>query len=311
MDALPTIKQLRYFAALAETGHYRKAAERVGISQPSLSLQIGKLEETLKLQLVERGRAGAVLTPSGREILRLTRGILADVTALTETSQRMASGLAGTIRLGASPTLGPYLLPNVVRNLPKQYPDLRLIIKDGAPVDLLEDLLAGQHDLILTQLPVSSSDVYVARLFREPLHLATALDHPFAGQGSITDADLQDENLLLLSSRFAMHNQIAELGLELGAKLRQDYEGTSLDTLRQMTAMNMGVTFLPALYAQSEIPRSGADVATVPFRKGRLTRTIGLAWRKSSGNHKGFEIFADLIRTVAKERFNALVTITQ
>jgi len=118
----------------------------------------------------------------------------------------------------------------VVRNLPKQYPDLRLIIKDGAPVDLLEDLLAGQHDLILTQLPVSSSDVYVARLFREPLHLATALDHPFAGQGSITDADLQDENLLLLSSRFAMHNQIAELGLELGAKLRQDYEGTSLDT---------------------------------------------------------------------------------
>ena len=309
MKSLPTLKQLHYFAALADTGHYRKAAERVGISQPSLSLQIGKLEETLNLQLVERGRAGAVLTPSGREILKRTREILADVTALTETSQRLETGLAGTIRLGASPTLGPYLLPNVVRNLPKKYPDLRLIIKDGAPADLLDDLLAGQHDLILTQLPLRSSDVSVARLFREPLHLATALDHPFAAKKTIKDGDLQDQNLLLLSNRFAMHNQIAALGIEFGATLRQDYEGTSLDALRQMTAMNMGVTFLPALYAQSEIPRSGADVATIPFRKGQFTRTIALAWRKSSGDQKGFEILADLIRTVAKEHFNALVTV--
>ena len=311
MKTLPTLKQLSYFAALADTGHYRKAAERVGISQPSLSLQIGKLEETLNLQLVERGRAGAVLTPSGREILRRTRGILAEVTALSETSQRLETGLAGTIRLGASQTLGPYLLPHVVRNLPKQYPDLRLIIKDGAPADLIDDLLAGQHDLILTQLPISSSDISVAPLFREPLHLVTALNHPFAEKKTVVDADLQDESLLLLSSRFAMHNQIAALGRELGAKLRQDYEGTSLDALRQMTAMNMGLTFLPALYAQSEIPPSGADVATVPFRKGRLTRTIGLAWRKSSGNQKGFEIFADLIRSVTKDRFKGIVTIVQ
>lgn len=309
IDSYPTLKQLLYFVTLAETGHYRKAAERVGISQPSLSLQIGKLEETLKMQLVERGRAGAVLTPSGREVLTRAQGILAQVDALTETSGRMKSGLAGTIRLGSSPTLGPYLLPNVVRHLPKKYPDLRLIIRDGAPVDLLDDLLAGQHDLILTQLPVSSSDVNVVRLFREPLHLATALDHPLATKRIVDDQDLKDENLLLLSSRFTMHNQIADLGLELGANLRRDYEGTSLDALRQMTAMNMGITFLPSLYAKSEISKAGADVAVVPFRKGRFTRAIGLVWRKSSGNQDGFEIFADLIRTVAKTRFGSLVTL--
>ena len=117
MESLPTVRQLLYFKTLAEVGHYRKAAERVGISQPSLSLQIGKLEDTLKLQLVERGRAGAVLTPEGREVLEAAERILDDVVALKESSDRLKAWLTGTIRLGASPTLGPYLLPNIVRRL--------------------------------------------------------------------------------------------------------------------------------------------------------------------------------------------------
>jgi LysR family hydrogen peroxide-inducible transcriptional activator len=308
MDSQPTLKQLLYFKTLAETRHYRKAAERVGISQPSLSLQIGKLEEILRLQLIERGRAGAVLTPEGREVLEQAQVILAKVATLQETSERMKSGLAGTIRLGSSPTLGPYLLPNVVHRLHRLYPDLRLVIRDGAPFDLLEDLLGGRHDLILTQLPVQSTDVSFVRLFREPLHLAVALDHPLARKTEATDEDLRGESVLLLSRRFTLYNQIAELAREVEANLRQDYEGTSLDALRQMTAMNMGVTFLPALYAHSEIPDPGGDVALVPFRRGRYTRSIGLVWRKSSGNHTAFDIFADVIRSVARERFKGFVS---
>ncbi len=309
MSEDPTLKQLLYFKTLAETGHYRKAAERVGISQPSLSLQISKLEETLRLQLVERGRAGAVLTPEGREVLKRAETILSEVAALKETSGRMKSGLAGTIRLGASPTLGPYLLPNVVRRLREHYPDLRLVIRDGAPADLLEELLGGRHDLILTQLPVQSTDVVVERLLREPLHLAVALDHPLARRKTANAQDLADETVLVLSNRFALHSQVAELARDIGARLRDDYEGTSLDALRQMTAMNMGVTFLPALYARSEIPDPGGDVGLVPYQRGRFTRSIGLVSRKSSANHASFEVFADLIRAVARKQFSDVVQV--
>ena len=309
MDQLPTLKQLRYFAALTETGHYRKAAERMGISQPSLSLQISNLEDILKLKLVERGRAGVVLTPSGREVLARTHRILAEAHALADISERMKTGLAGTIRLGSSPTLGPYLLPNVIKLLHEEYPELRLFIRDAAPQDLLDDLLTGQHDLILTQLPVNSSDVTVMRLFREPLRLAVARDHPLAERAEALDKDLCGESILSLSSRFTLHSQVADLARELGASIRQDYEGTSLDALRQMVAMNMGVTFLPALYTESEIPEQIGDVALVPFRKGRLTRSIGLVWRKASGSDKGYRAFAGVISAVAKSRFAGLVHV--
>ncbi len=308
-ERLPTLKQLQYFAALAETGHYRKAAERVGISQPSLSLQIGNLEEVLRLQLVERGRAGAILTPGGREVLARAKSILGEVTALVETSEILTEGLAGTYRLGASATLGPYLLPMVVRVLHEAHPSLRLFIRDGAPRDLLDDLLAGRLDLILTQLPVQSGDVEVTRLFREPLRLAVARDHRLAGSGGVTDKDLAGESILALSSRFTLHDQIAELAREVGASLRGDYEGTSLDAIRQMVAMDMGVSFLPALYAKSEIAEPDGDVALVPFRKGRFSRSIGIVWRRTAGRQAGFAAFAEIIRAVTRDRLGGLVVM--
>lgn len=304
-----TLKQIRYFAELAEAGHYRKAAERVGISQPSLSLQVSNLEATLGLRLVERGRAGAVLTLEGREVLTLAQEILTNVDLLSDTSGRMKTGLAGTMRLGSSPTLGPYLLPYVAMHLRKNFPDLRLIIRDGAPYDLVGDILAGRHDLLLTQLPLPSSDLQFVRLFREPLVLAVSLDHPLADKEMVSDKDLSGENILTLSTRFTLHSQIAQLAGEVGANLRQDYEGTSLDAIRQMTAMNMGVTFLPALYANLEVPKVGGDVSLLPYRSGRFSRSIGLAWRKSSSNQKAFEIFSDVIRAVARDRFTGVISL--
>lgn len=304
-----TLKQLLYFKALAETGHYRRAAERIGISQPSLSLQIGNLEDALRLKLIERGRAGAVLTPEGREVLAMAQKIVSDVSTLEETSERMKSGLAGTLRLGSSPTLGPYLLPKVVQNLHRTYPGLRLVIRDGAPTDLRDDLMRGDHDLILTQLPVQSADARVVRLLREPLFLAVALDHPLAGKTRATDKDLHGESILVLSSRFTLHGQVAQLSEEIGAHLHREYEGTSLDALRQMTAMNMGVTFLPALYARSEVPHSAGDVALVPYREGRLFRSIGLVARKSSGSLRSFDIIAEMIRDVATQQFKGVVQV--
>lgn len=304
---LPTLKQLRYFVALAEAGHYRKAAERLGISQPSLSVQIGNLEATLRHLLVERGRAGAILTPAGREVLARAKAILDDVAALTETSESLRSGLAGTFRLGSSTTLGPYLLPRVVRRLHADHPALRLLIRDGIPRDLLTDLLEGRLDLVLTQLPVPSTDLMVTRLFREPLWLAVAHDHPLADRSNTDDVDLAKETLLTLSDGFALHAQIAELAHDAGAALRLDYEGTSLDALRQMVAMNMGVALLPALYAQSEIRSRNGDVSLLPFRNGRLTRSIGVVWRKTTGRTPALAVFAEVIRSVVSDDFVGVV----
>lgn len=305
--AAPTLKQLRYFVALAETQHYRKAAEQVGVTQPSLSLQISNLEAVLGLDLVERGRAGATLTPAGRDVLAHAKSVLTEVNTLMTATEQLTEGLSGTFQLGATATLGPYLLPRVIERLQHEHPDLRLFIRDGAPQDLLQDLLGGRHDMILTQLPVHSTDVIATRVFREQLHLVVARDHRLAKARKVTNADLAGEKVLSLSTRFTLHGQITELAREVGASLLQDYEGTSLDAIRQMVAMDMGVSFLPSLYVASEIRDPAGDVAIVPFRPGRFMRTIGLVWRKSAGQSAGYAKFAKLIGDVTRAHFGGVV----
>ncbi len=309
MPADLTLRQLTYFVALADTRHYRRAAERVGISQPSLSQQIVALEETLGLDLVERGQRGAVLTPHGRTVLDQARRVLDEAATLRAMAQDAREGFSGTIRLGSTPTLGPYLLPYVMRQLHQAYPSLKVIVRDATPVVLQEELLSGQHDLILTQLPVVSQDVDVMRLFREPLKLAMAQDHPLAKQRAVTDADLAGQDVLTLSDAYRLHAQVAALCEEIGANLRRDYEGTSLDALRQMTALDMGVSFLPALYVQSEVSSETGDVAMRPFRKDRVTRSIGLAWRRRSAHRDVIRHMATAIGAVVRERFAGVVVV--
>ncbi|MFK7939089.1 MAG: hydrogen peroxide-inducible genes activator [Roseovarius sp.] len=308
MDEL-TLRQLRYFVALAETRHYRRAAERVGVSQPSLSQQIVGLEAALGLELVERGRRGAVLTPGGREVRAQAQAILDNVDALKALSGAARDGQGGTIRLGSTPTLGPYLLPYVMRRLNQSYPALKLIIRDAAPRVLQEELIEGRHDLILTQLPVQSADVEVERLFREPLKLAVAPDHPLAGRPRIEDADLEGQDILSLSNAYVLHSQTVQLCEELGAQLRQEYEGTSLDTLRQMTALNMGLSFLPALYVRQEVSQDKGDVVIHAFRGDRMTRSVGLVWRKRSAHGPVIARIGGIIREVVQENFAKLVQV--
>src|SRR6056297_729677 len=305
----PTLRQLRYFVALAEARNYRKAATQVGVSQPSLSQQIVGLETALGLRLVERGQRGAVLTPGGRQTLSQARKVLDEVAALRAQAHDARDGVAGTIRLGSTPTIGPYFLPYVMRRLHRAFPALKVIVRDAAPRVLQEELQDGRHDLILTQLPVTSEGVEVERLFREPLKLAVAQDHPLASHKAARDTDLAGQDILALSSAYLLHNQIEGLCRELGATLRQDYEGTSLDALRQMTALNMGLSFLPALYVRSEVANEDGDVAILDFRKDRLTRSIGLVWRRRSAHVALTRRFGDMIRGVVQDRFADLVTL--
>ncbi|MFW5654175.1 MAG: hydrogen peroxide-inducible genes activator [Roseicyclus sp.] len=302
-----TLRQLRYLVALEDTQHFREAAESCGISQPSLSVQIKTLEEALDQVLVERGRGPVRLTLAGREIARRGRDMLDAAQGIMDLTVTLQTGLAGTIRLGTSATLGPYLMPHVVGDVHRSYPDLRLYIREAAPRELMRQLNDGAQDLILTQLPVHGAAFQVHRLFREPLSVALPADHPLAAREGLDNQDLADETVLSLSPSYTLHDQIAALCAETGAHLSRDYEGTSLDALRQMVAMGMGLTFLPALYVRSEIDgRAAGDVVTRPFRGRRFSRSIGLAWRKNSGTIPAYVRLAEAIRDTAR-RFPELV----
>ncbi len=301
-----TLRQLRYLTALEDTRHFREAAEACGISQPSLSVQIKTLEEALDLVLVERGRGPVRLTQAGREVARRAREILDAGQGIIDLSATLQSGLGGTLRMGTSTTLGPYLMPHVVGELHRNHPDLRLYIREAAPSVLVRELNEGVHDLILTQLPVAGARLTSARLFREPLGVAMPADHALVSASSIAGPELSGYTILSLSPSYALHDQIAALCVETGAFLSRDYEGTSLDALRQMVALDMGLTFLPALYVRSEIEGRAKDVVVRPFRGRRFARSIGLVWRASSGAAPSFERLATAIRNVAR-RFPELV----
>ena len=283
MRDLPSLKQLEYFVALAETGSFRRAAEHCGISQPSLSVQLSGLEKRLGHILVERNRSGVILTPTGREVHERARAILEAAQNLVNRFDAPRTGLAGTIRFGASGTLGPYLLPHVIARLHALHPELSLYIREAAPEALVTGLLRGDFDMILVQLPVRG-DVAPIRLFREPLELVVARDHPLAGQERVARADLAGATVLSLGPAYSLRQQVADLCETLGAKLKGDYEGTSLDAIRLMAGMGMGVAFLPALYVRSEIRADGKDVAVVPLEGPRILRSVGLVTRAGSAD---------------------------
>ncbi len=304
-----TLKQLRYLAALDEAKHYRRAAEICGISQPSLSAQIQNIEEALGVRLVERGRSGVSLTPVGREVVARGRRILDEMQSLADFAAGAQRGLAGTIRLGAKPTLGPYVLPHVVARLHRQHPDLSLYVREAAPRELEFELMRGVHDVILAQLPVSGGELVTERLFREPLFLAVAADHRLAAEEQVTLSHLKGLEILSLNPQFHLHEQITALCKEFGATLLRDYEGTSLDALRLMVGMGMGAAFLPAIYIQSEIPTHGEVV--IKRLKGRtISRSVGLVWRKSAGRTEAYKQIADIIRDVASKKFRDITLET-
>lgn len=300
-----TLRQLRYLVALDDTANFRRAAERCGVTQPSLSAQIHNIEGALGVQLVERGRGGAVMTPVGREVVARARAVIEDVQDIVDFSSGAQHGLVGTIRLGAKPTLGPYLLPHISSTLHRENPDLKLYVRESAPRDLEFELARGAHDVILAQLPVAGADLVTQRLFREPLYLALPADHALAGRAEVRSQNLAGLPVLSLNPQYHLHEQIAGLCQEFGATLLRDYEGTSLDALRTMVGMGMGVTFLPALYAHSEIgPQS--EVIVRPIRDRAISRSIGLVWRKSAGRAAAYRQIAQLIRRVAEQSFPML-----
>lgn len=300
-----TLKQLECLLALEHTAHFRRAAEQLGMTQPSLSAQIQNLESELSLRLAERSRSGVALTPIGREVARRAQRVIDEVQGITDFAAGAQQGLVGVIRLGTKPTLGPYLLPHVVSALHRSHKELRLYIRESEPRMLEDELGRGVHDVILTQLPSTSMEHVDDRLFSESLLLALARDHPLAKKKGISVSDLRGVEVLSLNPNYHLYDQISALCDAHGARLVRDYEGTSLDAVRLMVGMGMGAAFLPSLYVHSEIT-SRSEVVVKKLTGRSITRTVGLVWRKSAGRAQAYREIGSVIRDVAGRKFNDL-----
>ena len=298
---MTSLQQLRYLVAVADTLHFRRAAEVTHVTQPTLSGQLRELEERLGVQLVERSRTRVVLTPIGEAIAARARTVLRDVQDITELAKHGQSLLGGTIRLGILHSLGPYLLPHILPELHQTYPKLKLYVREAMPHTLLSSLDEGRLDLLVFPLPVRGADLQSARLFREPLWVVAPSDHRLAAQEHAVRSDLKGETVLTLEQGHRLHDQVRDLCEEFGANLSLDYEGTSLDTLRQMVGMGMGISLLPALYVRAEVIQDKQVVAR-QIHSRAPARMIGMVWRGHSARQDEYFALAGLVRGILKGR---------
>ena len=275
------LRDLKYLVALADHRHFGKAADASFVSQPTLSTQIKKLEEELGVALVERAPRKVMLTPVGREVVERARRVIAEVEQMSEVARRSRDPEAGTVRLGLFPTLGPYLLPHVVPRIRKRFPQLELLLVEEKSDVLLQRLREGALDAALLALPVHDDQLHAEFLFEEPFLLAVPESHPLAGHGALALDDLSSQTLLLLEDGHCLRDQALDVCRSAGAGENGGFRATSLETLRQMVAANVGVTLLPSLAVKPPVAQSDA-IRLLPFRDPQPSRRIAMLWRRSS-----------------------------
>jgi LysR family hydrogen peroxide-inducible transcriptional activator len=289
-----TLRQLQCLAAVADLLHFRKAAERLHLSQPALSAQIAQLEEQLGVLLVERTRRRVLLTPVGREVAERARAILRDVTDLEEVARHAQAPLSGTLRVGVLRTLGPYLLPHMLGAMRARYPDLKLYLREEPRAQLLTDLAHGDLDVILVHnAPRDDDHLTVAPLFHEPLWAVLPLGHRLADKAVLEAADLAGERMILLELGDGLRDPGLKLCAAAGASEHPDFRATSLDALRQMVATGLGCTLLPGLYVEAEA-MADSQIAVRPLSRPP-SRAIDLAWRRTTSRAEEFRLFARLV----------------
>lgn len=277
MDA-PTLKQLRYFEALARHGHFGRAAEVSAISQPALSVQIRDLEAKLGIALFERGHRSLRLTAFGERFRRRAREILRAVDDLGELARVARGGLHGFLRLGIIPTVAPYILPRLMRHLGRDFPDLDVNIRETTTGQLLDEVKEGRIDTAIVALPVSEPSLQEARLFRESFVLvrpASERDHPVPDRTA-----LREMRLLLLEEGHCFRDQALSFCEVERRTTMQGLDATSLSTLVQMVGAGMGLTLIPEMAVGIET--RSAPVAIARFDPPEPARTLGLVWRRTS-----------------------------
>jgi len=296
------LRSLKYFVKLADLRHFSKAADACFVSQPTLSTQIKKLEEELGVQLVERSPRKIMLTPVGEEIAERARLILSDVDQIRAVARRAGDPADGNLRLGLFPTLAPYVLPHVIPTIRKRYPNLRLQLAEEKTEDILKMLQQGELDAALLALPVNVEGMNVEILFEEPFVLALPGGHPLGERSQITLEDLNGSELLLLDEGHCLREHALEVCALAGAHERVDFHATSMETLRQMVAANVGITLMPILSVKPPIAKTG-NVLIKRFAHPVPSRTIVMVWRSSSALSDFIRELADCFKTLPVSLF--------
>nr|NLI50554.1 LysR family transcriptional regulator [Propionibacterium sp.] len=276
------LRDLEYLVAVADARSFRQAAAACEVSQPTLSTQLKKLEAELGVTLIDRRAAPLALTSVGERIVARARVILDQAQGIRTEAALDADAEGGALRLGAFPTLGPYLLPHVVSGIRERFPALKLLLTEEKSADLMTLLEAGRVDAVLLALPVLSPGLHVEPLFREELLLAVPEHHPLAAaSGPVTPEQVAGTELVCLSEGHCLSDQVTAWLRQIGGRRREDFRATSLEVMRNMVSAGTAATLLPALAVVPPVaPAPGLVVRR--FRRVPPTRDIALVWRAGS-----------------------------
>jgi LysR family transcriptional regulator, hydrogen peroxide-inducible genes activator len=283
-----TLRQLRYLDALAQHGHFGRAAEACAVTQPALSMQIRDLEKELGVDLVERRPGEAALTETGGEVARRGEQLLAAARDLVDFARHRGRVLSGPLKLGIIPSLGPYILPKLLPALQSRYPDLTIELRETQTKPLIEELAGGDLDAVMLALPVPGPDAEIEtlRLFDDPFLLALPAEDPLPQNARVSAREIDQRRLILLEEGHCLRDQA--LAYCAGARhgMPLSLGATSLTTVMQMVANGYGVTLVPQVAVDVEV--RDERVKLVRFAAPEPGRTIGLAWRKTSPRKADF-----------------------
>jgi len=280
------LRDLRYLVAVADHRHFGKAAAACYVSQPTLSAQLKKLERELGVELIERNPRQIMVTATGERVVAHARTMLREADTINEIAQRSQDPEGGSVRMGLIPTVAPYLLPHVVPDLHRRFPNLELLLAEEKTEVALAQLRDGRLDVAVLALPVNDDQLHQELLFAEEFVLAVPTGHPLASSDEPVDASvLADEPVLLLEEGHCLRDQALDVCRLVGASERDGFRATSLETLRQMVAAGVAVTLLPELAVLPPVPDS-FDVCLRRFAEPAPKREIAMLWRRSS-EHAG------------------------
>jgi LysR family transcriptional regulator, hydrogen peroxide-inducible genes activator len=291
-----TLTELKYIVAVAREKHFGRAAEACFVSQPTLSVAVKKIEEELDVKLFERSANEVTVTPLGEEIVRQAQAVLEQAAAIKEIAKRGKNPLAGPLKLGVIYTIGPYLLPDLVRQMIQRSPEMPLMLQENFTVKLLEMLRTGELDCAILAEPFPDTGLAMAPLYDEPFYAAVPQNHALAKQDTITSEQLKAETMLLLGNGHCFRDHVLEVCPEFARYasnaegIRKSFEGSSLETIKHMVAAGMGVTLVPRL----SVPKSALTapattsphndegfVRYLPFEGEAPMRRVVLVWRRS------------------------------
>ncbi len=280
-----TLTELKYIVAVARERHFGRAAEACFVSQPTLSVAIRKLEDELGVQLFERGSTEVSVTPTGQQIVEQAQRVLEQTNEIREIARQGKDPLSGALRVGVIYTIGPYLLPGLVRRMIADAPQMPLVLQENFTTKLLESLRQGDLDVAVLADPFPDQGLMTQAVYDESFVVAVPRDHRWAGRASIRSEELKRETMLLLGTGHCFRDHVLEVCPELSrfsqasGGIQKTFEGSSLETIRHMVASGIGVTVLPMM-ARPE-PSEDSLLVYVPFEPPAPQRRVSLVWRKS------------------------------